>query len=187
MSNILLVVGPPKVGKSSLINCLTYGAFHKEFYPYDIDYQVKLAKVQQHKVYEVQSIDWDGKPFGLVEFYAAVADLVFIVIDICGCFDQIYQIQELYLSVDCAKQIAIIANYNGLKQRNQRLSNSLSLFCRMNGLKLYEIDTMDIYSVQMEFDYIKNEISTFANIWCDNTQVIKTFIQDQLKTIKMMI
>lgn len=33
MSSILLVVGPPRVGKSSLIDALTYGAFHREYYP----------------------------------------------------------------------------------------------------------------------------------------------------------
>lgn len=33
MSQVMLVLGPNMVGKSSLIDALTYGQFHKEFYP----------------------------------------------------------------------------------------------------------------------------------------------------------
>lgn len=34
----MLVLGPNRVGKSSLIDALTYGQFHREFYPYDIHF-----------------------------------------------------------------------------------------------------------------------------------------------------
>lgn len=33
MSQVMLVVGPSRAGKSSLIDALTYGQFHREFYP----------------------------------------------------------------------------------------------------------------------------------------------------------
>lgn len=45
MSQVVLVVGPNRAGKSSLIDALTYGQLHREFYPTDVHFQVKLAKV----------------------------------------------------------------------------------------------------------------------------------------------
>lgn len=93
---------------------------------------MKLAKVAQHKVYEVQPIEWDGKPLGLVQFYASVADLIFIVVDVAGCCSQMQYVYELYSSLDDSKEIVLIANRNGKLRRNETLTTQLSLFGKVN-------------------------------------------------------
>ncbi|CAD8173368.1 unnamed protein product [Paramecium pentaurelia] len=179
MSQVMLVLGPSRVGKSSLIDALTYGQFHREFYPQDIDFQVKLAKVAQHRVYEVQSIEWDGKPFGLVQFYSNVADLILIVVNICGCYDQMDQIHDIYQALPIAnnkQQIVLIGNLNGQNKRNEKLCQSLSTFAKLNDLKLYELDSTNIMNVQMEFSFITQPYSLFDDIWNRNQNYVTQFV-----------
>ncbi|CAD8193745.1 unnamed protein product [Paramecium octaurelia] len=188
MSQIVLVVGPLRSGKSSLIDALTYGQLHKEIYTQDIHFEVKLAKIAQHRVYEVQSIEWDGKPLGLIEFYSNLADLVLIVVNICGNDDQMNQVQELYLAIsnsqNSKQQVALIGNWNGQTQRNQLLCQSLSRFAKLNEIKLYELDSINLINVQMEFHYIRNKYSIFDDIFNKNKSTILQIVSQVVTIFK---
>ena len=151
--NQIVVIGLRRVGKTDIINHITDGMFNLEYYPNKQE-EFLVKCVQPHdsykvnRIFEVQPIYWDNRPYGLVSLYCSIARVIILVIDISAEFNEQYQ-ELCDAAVQTKQRLVVFANKRGT--RNRLITYWLSAFCSLNDVDLYEVNSNDPESVVSVF------------------------------------